>query len=682
MVTEKLSISAILLLVASFVLASCEPTSEQNAADDGGIVESVPIAVSGSVNGGYQPVVNATVSLYKASLNSADAMLIGQGTTDANGSFFVSASGGSCPAGALFYLTAERGNVAYGAPENTAIHMLSFIGDCAELRKPARIDEVSTVTAAYALNRFIRGTDNKNIGGDQARFAKALAILRVIYDKDTRRVMPGLTGTANIATREKINALANSLAECVNSSSGASLPCQLMKQCSAPGSVYSSATHTCSGGSNVPDDTMAAVLSVARNTGQVDATGLYQVAGANGVFTPASSTAPQNWLMNLSYDTGLNAPMNVAIDSMGNAWVVNAGNSTLSVFDINGLIGTTASGANGLVKPLFLAIDNSDQVFVSNSGQASSCLTGKPVSGFYLNGTTPSAMAAPGQWGNVGPCRSFGIATLNKGLLWLVSWMKLDGSNSSGTNDGSRFHFINYLPVSNGGYGAHADEFYTRRAWRPIGVVVNGSDSAWIAEQTGATTGDAGASALDSWRVVNASWNPVHAYYSMTASNYGSSTNNPNPYNITLDPSGRRWFTALSDASVGRFDGARQRNAVPLPYPTGIAVDANGDVWVSGGANPASGTGTGRNRFVDDSDVATASDGRIARLASNGSALHPANGFQVPGIVGGNAAGIAVDDLGNVWVTNATNNTVSILIGAAAPTRTPVSSAIREGFVP
>jgi hypothetical protein len=59
-------------------------------------------------------------------------------------------------------------------------------------------------------------------------------------------------------------------------------------------------------------------------------------------------------------------------------------------------------------------------------------------------------------------------------------------------------------------------------------------------------------------------------------------------------------------------------------------------------------------------------------------------GFQVTAVT--KAYGLAVDGSGNVWVTDGgsgANGTVTEYVGAAAPTKNPIASAIKSGsFVP
>jgi hypothetical protein len=105
--------------------------------------------------------------------------------------------------------------------------------------------------------------------------------------------------------------------------------------------------------------------------------------------------------------------------------------------------------------------------------------------------------------------------------------------------------------------------------------------------------------------------------------------------------------------------------------PKGIAIDGASHKWIAN--NP------------------TSTYPSITELSADGATnLSPANGFgfQVnsgtvsgPGVVT-TAYAIAVDGSGNVWVSDGNVN-ITEYVGAAAPTKNPISTAVTSGsFVP
>jgi DNA-binding beta-propeller fold protein YncE len=86
-----------------------------------------------------------------------------------------------------------------------------------------------------------------------------------------------------------------------------------------------------------------------------------------------------------------------------------------------------------------------------------------------------------------------------------------------------------------------------------------------------------------------------------------------------------------------------------LDAPAGIAIDGNGQVWVTNGNNTVS-------------------------LFSNAGAPISASGGIMDSSVLATPTGIAVDLGGSVWIANAGSNSVTRILGAAAPTA-PLSTA-------
>ena len=125
---------------------------------------------------------------------------------------------------------------------------------------------------------------------------------------------------------------------------------------------------------------------------------------------------------------------------------------------------------------------------------------------------------------------------------------------------------------------------------------------------------------------------------------------------LALDADDSIWFTSPKNNALGKFssDGTAVSPAAGftgggLSGPTGVAVDGAGRVWVA-------------NR-----------DGNsVSAFDPTGKAISSTTGFQAAGI--SNPRGIAVDPSGNVWVTDFTGNAVTELLGAGAPTASPMTS--------
>jgi len=147
---------------------------------------------------------------------------------------------------------------------------------------------------------------------------------------------------------------------------------------------------------------------------------------------------------------------------------------------------------------------------------------------------------------------------------------------------------------------------------------------------------------------------------------------------VATDGSGNLWITDkhwhgvwefTPSGASGTFSATPFSNAAAAgTTPKAIAIDGANHKWIAN--NPASPYPS------------------ITELSADGTTnLSPVNGFgfQVNSAVT-TAYGIAIDGSGNVWVSDGTSSstgTVTEYVGAAAPTKNPISSAVTSGsFVP
>jgi hypothetical protein len=124
---------------------------------------------------------------------------------------------------------------------------------------------------------------------------------------------------------------------------------------------------------------------------------------------------------------------------------------------------------------------------------------------------------------------------------------------------------------------------------------------------------------------------------------------------LAFDASGDAWIAS----STGISEFSRQGVAITstaitaggVSNPIAIAVDGNGQVWVAN------------------------SGGTVSVLSNAGTAVSPSSGYSA---ASASATGIAVDISGSVWVPSSTSNTVTRLLGAAAPV-VPLATAAASG---
>ena len=99
----------------------------------------------------------------------------------------------------------------------------------------------------------------------------------------------------------------------------------------------------------------------------------------------------------------------------------------------------------------------------------------------------------------------------------------------------------------------------------------------------------------------------------------------------------------------GSYLGVIAANSGGLNAPTAIAIDGASRIWIANGNNT------------------------LSLFASPGTPLSPSAGFTDPSL--SSPAGIAIDLAGSVWITNKTGNSVTRVLGAAAPVA-PIATSV------
>ena len=120
---------------------------------------------------------------------------------------------------------------------------------------------------------------------------------------------------------------------------------------------------------------------------------------------------------------------------------------------------------------------------------------------------------------------------------------------------------------------------------------------------------------------------------------------------VTYDHAGDVWAVANGTSAVTEFTSTGTAIAVPgnaaagVNKPSSLVVDGLGQVWVTNG------------------------DNSVSVLSATGTAVTPSTGYR--GGVISTPTGIIIDNSGSVWIPNSGNNSVTKIIGGAAPVVTP-----------
>lgn len=606
--TNSRLLLALAVSVISAALAGCGMTAPGVSGSGGSGTGAAHI--TGIVHGGQQPVRGASILLYavgNTGRRSAATPLLTQAvTTDSRGEFRLdglwscadTATYGSDP---LLYIVSFGGNPGLAdGTNNQAIVLMAAIGRCSTLTVQSTlfIDEVSTVAAAYALAPYM--SDAKHIGEDAARMnglANAFATIPTLASLSGGFTPgPGIQPGESVPI-EEINSLADVIATCVNSDGT-----------TACGPLFTAASD--GNGGPAPQDTLAAVLAIARNPSR-HVQAIQNLVSPTAPFQPSLSSAPPDWTMMLKFTgNGLASPVGIALDAAGNAWIANAGGAGITGLTSQGVPLTGSSGftANGSIYGAQgIAVAPGGSVWVADTLLSQV---------FRLDVANGAIVAATGFSGTLnGPVS---IAVDHQSNVWLANFAddtvtKLDPSG---------------VPAANTPWSASG----TISA--PSAIALDRFGNAWIANSGGSTV-----ARLDSGGAV------------LSGTGYTDGVVLA-PTAIALDAQSHAWVADAGDSALSVFtqDGSSAAGSpftgAGLSMPSAIALDGDGNAWAANATSP----------------------GSLALVRAGASS--PADALGVLSA----PAGIAVDSSGNVWTTNSGDDSVSKFVGIATPVVTPLSA--------
>jgi hypothetical protein len=661
------------LLSSAAFLSGCANFATTAATDP----TSVHGAVTGTIYGGQQPIVNATVTLWAAGNTGygSAAKQLATTTSSSTGSFSFGPGSGNtytCPvsnsstASPSIYITATGGQPTPGVT-NTSIALLLALGDCLTVQTTnpsVNVNELTTVASITALQQFFApgssglgsiGTSPTNALG----LANAMRSVANLVNTATGNSFASTTVSGAVAgyttnpvvtvtpEQAKLDTMADILAACVNSATGST-------QCSTLfGNV---------GGTTAKDTLQAAyyMATVPAGSGATTAcTGattvttatsicnLYALASSMSPFQPTLASAPTDWTVGVTFSSAstqtigttpvyfLSRPEYLAVDSLGNIWAVNyntsaagvAGNSVSELSTSGVPLAQVLTAPGQLAAPRNIAIDPNNNIFVGNYGAAG---VGNTIAEY--NATTLSAETFP---------------LLSTGPDAIVS----DGTGN--------------IYIANYGGAAGAGDIEILPANAP-----NGTPATQIA--TGVSVGNYSSMAIDSYDDLWLSNNPSTAttQFICTANPCTATTTTAGgqtgPQSIAIDHANNVWIgnystTAGSVSELAATNTSSIIAASSSPFtgggllnPTRAIFGGLGSQWIT---NFASGAGT------------------VTELTSAGAPLSPAGGY-VHTFSG--PEGIAIDASGNVWVGNystaAPNSFITEIVGASGPAITPYAA--------
>ena len=624
-------------LAAGLLLSGCSA----NFGNVSNTTTATAMQIQGVVHGGQQALNGAQVYLYavgSGGYGTASTLLAGPTTTDALGNF--SFNGGfTCTAGQQIYLYSVGGDPEVGpggtsSGNNPGAGLLAVVGHCTGGTGITNsggtatgfvfMDEVSTIAAAYSLSAY--ATDATHIGSSGTALANTnlsnaidTSFNLVNQSAGTALAAP-LNGNGTVPSTE-INALADILAACVNSTSGSS-------QCST---LF---TDTPNGSGTAPTDTATAAINIAHNP-TANVTALLGTVNSASPFQPVISSATSFTLAVNYTGGGLNAPVGIAADASGNIWVANqatAGGTqqTGRVSEFNH-IGVPLSGASGftgggLILGQSIAIDNSGNAWVGSTTLSASInnlseftSAGAAISG--ASGFTGGGLANP-----------IGLAIDQLGNVWTANDATPDPPNF----EASKFNSSGTAISPANGY---PDDITNGQ-----GVAIDIAGNVWLTggngtgNKVGQLTGSTGAL--------------ITAY---------TGAGLDVPLGIAIDNSNNVWISNDGNNTLSEFTSNGVAISPTTGYtggglnnPGGVAIDGAGKIWISDGSGSA-----------------------LSEFNSSGTPISPSAGFtggamNVPD-------GVAIDGAGNVWTPNAGGQSLTEFIGAATPVVTPLVANLTTG---
>jgi streptogramin lyase len=373
--------------------------------------------------------------------------------------------------------------------------------------------------------------------------------------------------------------------------------------------------------SGAPSNTLDAAMNLAKQPAS-NAAAIYGLSSGDNAYTPQLGAAPTDWTLSINYaGAGMDSPSAVSIDSLGNIWVANYF-AVASLFSNTGQpIFAGGITGNSLFNSYGGAVDVNDTMWIANE-QSSSALNGGLGSLTLLN----AAGTSPAVYTSGGINFPLAIAFDTSGVAWVA-----DYGNSHVT-----------LLTGSGTPLSGAAGYTAKNLVFPVAVATDSKCNAYVANQSGETITQVLADGS--------------AFTDFTTGSGASG--------LAIDANDNVWVANYYASSVGLVSSAGKVlsgsgfTGGGLNQPQGIAVDGAGNAWV------ANYHGSSLTEFSS------------ATSANPGTVLSPSSGW-APDAKLLEPYAIAIDAGGNLWVSNFGSNTLTELVGLAAPVKTPLLGPVR-----
>jgi streptogramin lyase len=344
---------------------------------------------------------------------------------------------------------------------------------------------------------------------------------------------------------------------------------------------------------------------------------------ATPAFSPVTKSAAPDWTLAVTWSGGgMDLPTAMAFDSNGNAWVASYFNALteLPALGTAGTVQQIAAASSVLNESYGLTVDGNNNIWVSDEETSYSINTGYGNVVKFSN--TGQVLSGANGYFAGGVYFPQGLAADTTGNVWVVDYghslVTLLGSNGTAVNGAT-------------GWG-------TGQLALPVAVAVDASHNAWVANQSTNTV-----------TKISADGSQAAAISCCDGAS-----------GVAVDQSGNVWVANYFGDSISEVSGAGTvlltgQTGGGVDHPQGIAIDGAGKVWVA-------------NLHKE-----TLSEFSGSNSTAPGTPLSPAAGLGTDAQLASPFA-VAIDQSGNVWVSNSANgtNTVTTFVGLATPVKTPL----------
>jgi streptogramin lyase len=565
-------------------------------------------AFQGVAMGGQQPIASSHLYLFAAdttgyghasdSLIQADPSAAYPSHEDANGNYYIVTAPNSgsfyftsgqyqCAAGQEVYLYLSGGNAGLGS--NSAISEIAVLGTCNSSGLFSQLtgnfvymNEISTVAASYALAGF--ATDSTHVASSSTALGKAGLTNAFNAAANLYNINAGASAVAlattpqggGIVPQAEINALADMLAACINSSSLSSINCS---------TLLSNATNA---SGTAATDAASAMMNIAHNPAH-NVANLFSLFSNVSPFQPTLSIQPTDFSVILTYATGTGAgPADMAIDASGDVWVTNNLTATVTEIANNGKLLSGAGYTNSdMLSPTGIAIDQSGDAWIADESDS---LIKIAAGGASSESYTGADLTGDPQ----------GIAIDGNGMIWITQ-----DSNQA----------VQFSPSGTENFATTGGALKNQNG--PKSIAIDTSNNAFIINYKETALADS-VSKFSSSGTADSS-----------GSGYGYSLDQKNGLAIAVDGSGNFWITnsGSNSVTIGNNSGTSVAVATGaltagLSAPQGIAFDGSGDAWITnnyGTVSVLSSTGAAVTGVTGYSGTTASTMSGITILAVDGS---------------------------------------------------------------